>query len=213
LRPTRDEASQQKYDRALKIIKKNGGRFTVGVYGKRLDLHKYWTGRDELLKALAQIHDLAEVYIQSSSLTDQGLKHIANAKSIQRVTIDYLPHRKVTDKGVDALRKSMDQAQILYFHGGFLGVQHEDHVVVVGGRQRRGCRIALVLKGSAAADAGLMDGDVIIGVDKNQVENSEDLLRAIAVRKPGETVEIRVLRFSGQVVLKAKLGERPSTVN
>ena len=29
--------TQQKYQRAMNVIQKNGGRFTVGVYGKRLD--------------------------------------------------------------------------------------------------------------------------------------------------------------------------------
>lgn len=205
--------TQQKYDRAVKIIKENGGRFYSGRFGKRLDLHRYWRGEDEILKSLRHITDLAEIYIQSPSLTDRGLAHLAKVKALQRVTIDYSADRKISAKAAAGLEKSLTNAHVLYFQGGFLGVRHDDIFIQDGtGTGRRGSRVVDVVPNSAADKAGMKSGDLIIEVDKKKVRSSEDLLRAVAVRKPGDTVMIRVWRLGGELVLEAKLGERPNNV-
>lgn len=55
----------------------------------------------------------------------------------------------------------------------------------------------LVIKGfsdnSAAKDAGLLEGMVIIGVDNTSVESFADFKLAILDKKPGESVELRYL--------------------
>jgi hypothetical protein len=202
--------TQQKHDRAVKLIKESGGRFDSGVYGKRLDLHKYWHGDDDVLKSLRHITDLAEIYIQSPAITDRGLAHLAKVKALQRVTIDYSPDRKISAKAAATLDKSLANGRVLFFQGGFLGVRHDDIFIQDGsGTGRRGSRVVEVVSGSAAANAGMKAGDLILEIDKKKVGSSDDLLRAVAVRKPGDIVEIRVRRAGSDRVLKAKLGARP----
>lgn len=53
--------------------------------------------------------------------------------------------------------------------------------------------VAAVAPDTAAAKAGILEGDTILSVDGNSVERYEDLLGIVAFR-PGETVEIEISR-------------------
>lgn len=67
----------------------------------------------------------------------------------------------------------------------------------VGGDLRDGsdgAPLSHVVPGSAAARAGLRDGDVIIRLGRDPVNSFEDLRTLIGTRRPGETVELVYLR-------------------
>lgn len=89
-----------------------------------------------------------------------------------------------------------------------------------------GILVSEVEKGSNAAKAGLaagnpregvrygrsiiyLGGDIIIEVDKMPVTSLYDLLGALEDNKPGETVEVKVLRGRKEKTLYIKLSERP----
>jgi hypothetical protein len=71
-----------------------------------------------------------------------------------------------------------------------------------------GVRLVGIQAGSPAQIAGLMASDVIIWVDETKVENLEDLATALRSRKPGDQVDIVVLRDGKRLTLKAVLGRR-----
>jgi serine protease Do len=58
----------------------------------------------------------------------------------------------------------------------------------------RGVLVADAEAGGPAALAGVQAGDVIIGLAGRPIARGEDLLRALASRKPGERVVLRVVR-------------------
>ncbi len=66
-----------------------------------------------------------------------------------------------------------------------------------------------VQQGTAAADAGLQPGDVIIAVDGAPTRTNADVSDAIAKRKPGDKVEIRYLRDGKEQTASVTLGSRP----
>lgn len=89
-----------------------------------------------------------------------------------------------------------------------------------------GILVSEVEKGSNAAKAGLdggshregvrygrsiiyLGGDIIIEVDKMPVTSLYDLLGSLEDNKPGETVEVKVLRGRKEKTLYIKLSERP----
>ncbi|MGI9120511.1 MAG: S1C family serine protease [Acidimicrobiales bacterium] len=65
-----------------------------------------------------------------------------------------------------------------------------------------------VQRGTAAADAGLQPGDVIIAVDGEPTKTNADVGDAIAKHKPGDKVEIRYVRGGEERTASVTLGSR-----
>ncbi len=68
--------------------------------------------------------------------------------------------------------------------------------------------VAGVEPGTPAADAGLERGDIIRKVNGEPVKNSRDLLDRIASRRPGERVDLEVLREGRTFEVTVTLGSR-----
>jgi hypothetical protein len=71
-----------------------------------------------------------------------------------------------------------------------------------------GVRLAGVSEGSPAAFAGLREGDVIVKLAEMKIQNLEDLTAALRSKKPGDSVEITILRNSQPLTLRATLRPR-----
>src|SRR5712691_4547929 len=70
-----------------------------------------------------------------------------------------------------------------------------------------GALIASVVQNSAAAQAGLRTGDVIIQVGSQAVNDASSLGDALASKNPGDTVSVTIMRGSQQLTVNATLGE------
>jgi serine protease Do len=81
---------------------------------------------------------------------------------------------------------------------GRIGVQimpvTRDLVQPLGLEDAAGAVVRVVEEGGPAADAGLEPGDVIVGYDGRDVEESDDLVRMVTRTEPGNTVSIDVVR-------------------
>jgi putative serine protease PepD len=73
---------------------------------------------------------------------------------------------------------------------------------------RSGARIRSVEPGSAAADAGLQDGDIVTAVGERAVRDLDSLLAAIRDYQPGDTVTLSILRDGSKETLTVTLGSR-----
>jgi len=76
------------------------------------------------------------------------------------------------------------------------------------GADAQGVRVAGVASDSPAARAGLREGDVIVNLAGAKIQNIDDLTGALSGRKPGDEVEIVVLRVNQPLTLKATLRSR-----
>jgi serine protease Do len=74
----------------------------------------------------------------------------------------------------------------------------------------RGALVSNVEAGSAAAKGGLQAGDVVIGFNGKPIENSGELPAIVADTKPGETVNVRVVRNGAEQDVKVTVAEMPS---
>ena len=72
-----------------------------------------------------------------------------------------------------------------------------------------GVIVDTVEPGSAADDAGLRRGDIITALDDTPIEDSGDLLAALRDYRPGDTVELAIVRGKDELTLTATLDERP----
>ena len=59
----------------------------------------------------------------------------------------------------------------------------------------------------------MIGGDVITAVDGKAVESMEDLSAAVKAQKPGDKVELTVLRNGKEITVTVTLGERPAQSN
>jgi len=74
-----------------------------------------------------------------------------------------------------------------------------------------GALVADVWPGSAAARAGLRQGDVVTSVDGSQVVDAAALNYAIANHRPGEAVRVAVRRGEGEQTLTVQAEPAPAT--
>jgi S1-C subfamily serine protease len=83
---------------------------------------------------------------------------------------------------------------------GFLGIQVQDTGAATGGSSQGTTAGAVVdgtLQGSPGAGAGLVQGDVITGVDNTTVNNSTDLSKALEPHHPGDVIHLQWTDQSG----------------
>jgi len=71
-----------------------------------------------------------------------------------------------------------------------------------------GVKLADVRAGSPADKAGVKGGDVLVEIAGTRIENLYDMTYALQDHKPGETVDVVVLRDGQRVTLQATLGSR-----
>jgi putative serine protease PepD len=102
----------------------------------------------------------------------------------------------------DVVKQLLENGEAVH---AYLGVQTSD-------AESGGARVATVVSGGPAADAGLRAGDVVRSVDGSSVEDSGDLSSAIDDHEPGDDVTIVVSRGGEQHTLRAELTNRPQSV-
>lgn len=67
-----------------------------------------------------------------------------------------------------------------------------------------------VTPGSAADQAGIRDGDIIVAVDGTRLDYNTSLRQLLLRHKPGDTVTVTVLRDGQEQEMRVTLGERPT---
>jgi S1-C subfamily serine protease len=93
----------------------------------------------------------------------------------------------------------------------------------------RGIMVTGVYRGTGAASSGLRAaavaeslfgdtyieraGDVIVAIDGRQINTNEDIQRAIADKKPGDVIQVEVVRQGSRVTVPLRLSERPQQGN
>ncbi|HMJ04122.1 MAG TPA: trypsin-like peptidase domain-containing protein [Conexibacter sp.] len=75
-----------------------------------------------------------------------------------------------------------------------------------------GARVAELVGGGPAQDAGIRRGDVIKRVDGEVVQAPEDVADAIGDEQPGDDVDVVVERDGRTLTLHAELGTRPARI-
>jgi S1-C subfamily serine protease len=77
------------------------------------------------------------------------------------------------------------------------------------GRNAAGETVPAIEPGSPADDAGLRDGDIIVGIEDVTIDNEHPLDAVLSQFAPGATVDVEVVRGSQTLNLEVTLGTRP----
>jgi putative serine protease PepD len=73
-----------------------------------------------------------------------------------------------------------------------------------------GVRLGDVIEGEPADDAGLQNGDLVLQAGGRTVETASDIQGAVAARKPGQKLEVRIRRGNDERTVTVTLGTRPA---
>ena len=73
----------------------------------------------------------------------------------------------------------------------------------------RGAAIQSVLPGAPAEREGLRAGDVIVRIDGREVDEPEDVSDAVSAHRPGDEIEVEVMRDGERRTITVELDKRP----
>lgn len=112
---------------------------------------------------------------------------------------------------VNMAKSVMDQ---LIKHGtiqrGLLGVQIQDFTPELASAFKidvtHGAIVAQVIPDSAASQAGVKAGDIIIAVNNRIINNSSTLRNYIGLKRPGELTKLKIIRGKKTMEIKAIIG-------
>jgi len=121
--------------------------------------------------------------IASTTGSFAGYSFAIPANIAKKVTMDLMEHGEV--------------------QRGFLGIGIDDvtsaRVREHGLKVNRGVFVARVDENSAAASAGLKEGDVIVAIDNRQINTTSELLETIGRRRPGDQITVTYNR-DGRII-------------
>jgi serine protease Do len=75
----------------------------------------------------------------------------------------------------------------------------------------RGAAVIAVFADSPASKAGLREGDVVVSIEGRTVRSTEGVSKALAARKPGDSVVLEVVDQAGPRRVTVTIGTRPAT--
>jgi len=147
---------------------------------------------DEVFTSLEVMTRIESLEVRYVALTEQQAEIISQLPI--RTSLN-LMGTGIKKEAVENIKKKLAGLEIQYRQGGFLGVScYPDEQV---------CSISRVHENTAAFEAGLLFGDVIVGVGESEVGSFKDLQTAVNLHQAGDEVEVRFRR--GGKLLKVKV--------
>jgi putative serine protease PepD len=74
-----------------------------------------------------------------------------------------------------------------------------------------GAAVASVSAGGPAERAGIRQGDILAAVDGKAIRRPDDVVTALGARKPGDRIDVRVVRDGAERTLSVTLSSRPGS--
>ncbi len=177
--------------------------------------------RKEVLKGIVRMPDLKTLVLLDGEIDSDDLSLLGDMAELRHLELRYVPlNGKLVDQlatlpirvsltlngtsapaeRVAALQKSVPGLEIIFKHGGFLGVKCNNTL--------NECLILEVVRGQAAERAGLLPGDVVVDIDGTTIKKFTDLQSAIDNHFAGDEIKIRYQRGGIPRETTAKLGKR-----
>jgi hypothetical protein len=179
-----------------KLTKGAGGEFGdsdhYSFYRKDLPVLFFFTGTHP---------DYHRPSDDSDKINYAGMARVADLGELVILDIAKRPERPAFVKLATPRRENVGQVR---GNGVYLGTRP------AYGADVEGVKLEGVSEGSPAEKAGLKGGDVIIKFGDLKVLSIEGYMNAMGTKKPGDEVDVVVLRDGKEVTLKVKLGTRPS---
>lgn len=167
--------------------------------GLEVKLGEKWRGKPEDLRALAELDQQQYFRLEGAAINDDVAKLFAEKKKLGCLQ---LQNTKVTPEAVDLVKAKHPDATVYMRNQALLGVSAENHA--------NGVMVVMVQPGSAAANAGIVVGDIIAKIDGHKLPDFDRLTARIAQHQVGDKIDVEVIRKEETLPLKVELGTWPN---
>jgi S1-C subfamily serine protease len=114
---------------------------------------------------------------------------------------------------IESLLKSLKAGQSVVNHGAFMGVEISSMNPTLqaeyGFTVTSGAVVMSVVPGSGAANAGIKQGDIIVGINAMVIASAQDVSSVISSQHPGDVVSVKLVRGSKTITKSVTLGSAP----
>jgi putative serine protease PepD len=116
---------------------------------------------------------------------------------------------------IQSLLPSLMAGESVVSHGAFMGVEIESNTPSLQQEYNfsisTGAVVISVISGTGAAAAGIQQGDIIVGINSTSIQSAQDVTQVISGLKPGQQIEVHIVRGTKHLTLKVTLGKEPSS--
>jgi hypothetical protein len=161
-------------------------------------LGERWRGTTEDLRQLTKLKQQRFFRLNGAGVTDDVVRIFAEK---EKLTALHLVKTKATPASVNDVKQKHPDAKVLMFNTAMLGVSGDTHA--------SGVLVNEVPQGSGAATAGIQPGDIITELDGRKIPDFDRLTAQIAQHKPGDKVEVAILRNVDTKKVTVVLSTRP----
>ncbi len=184
-----------------------------------------------LLNMSGQVMGITTLVASPQGIPAQGLGFAVPIDTAKRVADQLVQSGKVTHSGQPYLGVALDDINRPDTTPGFPGGPGLPGVPglpgIPGGGGRRGQQptpapaptaptgvdhgalVTDVQAGGPAASAGVQNGDVIVNFDNYDIYNPDELLQRLVLHKPGDQVQVSIIRNGQQSSVTLTIGEAP----
>ncbi len=173
---------------AIKAIKKLGGRISQdrGLHNLQIEIDNEWKGGDEGMRLLADVHHALKIRVRVAPITDLGLELLGNVSQVRLIEIQ---GTKISDPVLNSIKQKLPNATIDVRNGPMLGIHGNENDT-----NQDSVGVYDVVVNGAAHKAGIRPGDRIAKLEGEKLTDFKSLTTRIAKHKPGDTVEMTLLR-------------------
>ncbi|NNE37973.1 MAG: trypsin-like serine protease [Gammaproteobacteria bacterium] len=116
------------------------------------------------------------------------------------------------DQAIDVMQQLINRG---FVERGWLGIIPQPVPADISeamGLNASGIFVTAIFNGSPAANAGVMPGDIIIEVNGLALLDSQQAVQIISSYKPGEIINLDIIRNWDRIFLTAEVTQRPKTI-
>jgi hypothetical protein len=158
-------------------------------------LDSTWHGSPEDLRVIAKLRRQLFFELDGAAFDDTVAKMF---ETKQKLSFVKFTNSKVSAAAIDSLKLKHPQAVIVLRNQAMLGVGGQTH--------KSGVLVTEVRQGTAAANAGIVPGDVIATIDGHPLPDFDRLTVQVAQHQPGDKVGMEIIRGEQKMKITVTLG-------
>lgn len=161
-----------------------------------VNIDSRWKGGNEGIKDLAALEGQVELILRDAPLTDEALQHIG---AIKQLTAFSIFGGDLSAEALLKFHREHPQVQLSARSNGWMGINAFGTP----------CQIENIVETSAAEEAGLKVGDVVLKVNGAAIKDFTELTLAMASQDAGDVVRVGIEREGKALEIPVKLHARP----